>query len=90
KGGHKTFLHTPLPITSPLYGTLSNLPGLNLHTGNDLVTLGFDFKHVFKSMSHSTIYLNNPDTFPNRILYSKLFLCWNVSQQWMMHQLISP
>ncbi|KIJ12467.1 hypothetical protein PAXINDRAFT_14668 [Paxillus involutus ATCC 200175] len=64
KGGHKTFLHTPLPITSPLYGTLSNLPGLNLRTGNDLVTLDFDFKHVFKRFctlirSRAGMYLNN-------------------------------
>ncbi|KAF8834211.1 hypothetical protein BDN67DRAFT_868492, partial [Paxillus ammoniavirescens] len=49
KAGHRTFLHNHLPISSPLYGTPCNLPGLNLYTGNDAVTLDFDFKHIFKS-----------------------------------------
>ncbi|KAG1842417.1 hypothetical protein F4604DRAFT_1884751 [Suillus subluteus] len=46
--GHKLFVKLPLPTESPLYGTLSNMPGLNLYTGEDEVTLDFDFKHIFK------------------------------------------
>jgi hypothetical protein len=49
--GHKLFVKIPLPMESPLYGTLSNMPGLNLCTGENEVTLDFDFKHVFKRMS---------------------------------------
>jgi hypothetical protein len=48
--GHKLFINTPLAQDSPLYGTLVNLPGLNLFTGAGEVTLDFDFKHVFKHM----------------------------------------
>ncbi|KIL00868.1 hypothetical protein PAXRUDRAFT_29492 [Paxillus rubicundulus Ve08.2h10] len=48
KDGHNIFLKTPIPFTSPLYGTLSNLPGLNMLTGDHLVTINFDFKHIFK------------------------------------------
>ncbi|KAI6142986.1 hypothetical protein BKA82DRAFT_4331329 [Pisolithus tinctorius] len=49
KTGHKTFLKTQLLEFSPLYGALVNLPGLNLMTNNDEVTLKFDYKHTFKS-----------------------------------------
>ncbi|KAI6145814.1 hypothetical protein BKA82DRAFT_145081, partial [Pisolithus tinctorius] len=48
KTGHKTFLKTQLLEFSPLYGALVNLPGLNLMTNNDEVTLKFDYKHTFK------------------------------------------
>ncbi|KIJ08213.1 hypothetical protein PAXINDRAFT_89195 [Paxillus involutus ATCC 200175] len=51
KAGHKQFLHQKLSYTSPLFGILSNLPGLNLYTGNHEVTIDFDFKHVFKRKS---------------------------------------
>ncbi|KIK76389.1 hypothetical protein PAXRUDRAFT_36925 [Paxillus rubicundulus Ve08.2h10] len=59
-----TFFATLLPIASPLYGILSNLAGLNLYTGKDLVTIDFDFKHVFKRFctlirSWAGMYLNN-------------------------------
>lgn len=33
---------------SPLYGTLINMPGLNLFTGEGEVTLDFDYKHILK------------------------------------------
>lgn len=49
KAGHKVFLQTKISITSPLYGLLANMPGLNLYTGNGYVTLDFDYKHIFKS-----------------------------------------
>ncbi|KAG2132414.1 hypothetical protein DEU56DRAFT_739455, partial [Suillus clintonianus] len=48
KAGHSVFLRNPLPITSPLYGTLSNLRGLNTLTGEHEITLDFDYKHVIK------------------------------------------
>jgi len=31
-----------------LYEKLGNLPGLNLYTGEDGITMDFDFKHIFK------------------------------------------
>lgn len=46
--GHKLFLKTSLSEDSPLYGSLINLAGLNLFTGDGEVTLDFDFKHIFK------------------------------------------
>ena len=61
KAGHKVFLKNQLPITSPLYGTLSNLPGMNLYTGDGEVTLDFDYKHIIKrkcSLLMSTITIN--------------------------------
>ncbi|KAG2116646.1 uncharacterized protein F5147DRAFT_649104 [Suillus discolor] len=42
------FVKSPLSEGSDLYGTLINMPGLNLFTGNNEVTLDFDFKHIFK------------------------------------------
>ncbi|KAG2344265.1 hypothetical protein BDR05DRAFT_975625 [Suillus weaverae] len=38
----------PLSMHSPLYGILSNMPGLNTFTGDDEITLDFNFKHIFK------------------------------------------
>ncbi|KAG1796095.1 hypothetical protein EV424DRAFT_1334292, partial [Suillus variegatus] len=46
--GHKLFVKTLLHQDSPLFGTLINMPGLNLFTGDNEVTLDFDFKHIFK------------------------------------------
>lgn len=48
KAGHRVFLKKWLPIMSPLYGVLSNLPGMNLYTGDEDVTLDFDYKHIIK------------------------------------------
>jgi len=48
KAGHRVFLKNQLPITSPLHGTLLNLPGMNLYTGDGEVTLDFDYKHIIK------------------------------------------
>ncbi|KIJ59298.1 hypothetical protein HYDPIDRAFT_60297, partial [Hydnomerulius pinastri MD-312] len=64
KAGHKLFLWAKIPITSPLYGVLSNLPGINMFTGNEFVTLDFDYKHIFKRFctlirSRAGMYLNN-------------------------------
>jgi hypothetical protein len=60
--GHKLFLKAPLSEDSPLYGSLINLVGLNLFTGDGEVTLDFDFKHIFKckcSFSKSTSLASN-------------------------------
>jgi hypothetical protein len=46
--GHKLFIKNMLAHESPLYGTLINMPGLNLFTGKGLVTLDFDYKHILK------------------------------------------
>jgi hypothetical protein len=46
--GHHLFVKTELPKMSKLYGTLSCMPGLNLATGDDEITLDFYYKHIFK------------------------------------------
>jgi len=48
KAGHCFFVKKQLPITSPLYGTLSNLPSMNRYTSDGGMTLDFDYKHIFK------------------------------------------
>ncbi|KAG2757841.1 hypothetical protein P692DRAFT_20867349 [Suillus brevipes Sb2] len=64
KAGHRTFLCNNINFTSPLFGTLINLPGLNLLTGKHEMTLDFDYKHVFKRFctlirSRAGMRLNN-------------------------------
>ncbi|KAG1753250.1 hypothetical protein EDB19DRAFT_1626930, partial [Suillus lakei] len=49
--GHHMFFKSELSLTSRLYGTLSHMPGLNLATGDDEITLDFDYKHIFKCQS---------------------------------------
>ncbi|KAJ6584060.1 hypothetical protein DFH09DRAFT_1028949 [Mycena vulgaris] len=49
--GYKHFLAQKLLPTSPIYGTLAGMAGLNLYTGLNDVTLDFDFKHIFKHTS---------------------------------------
>ncbi|KAG1855137.1 hypothetical protein C8R48DRAFT_749469 [Suillus tomentosus] len=46
--GHKIFVKKPLSLDLPLYAALSDMPGLNTLTGDNEVTLDFDFKHIFK------------------------------------------
>ncbi|KAG1821708.1 uncharacterized protein BJ212DRAFT_1445215 [Suillus subaureus] len=46
--GHCLFVKMELPKMSKLYSTLSCMPGLNLATGDDEITLDFDYKHIFK------------------------------------------
>ncbi|KAG2029221.1 hypothetical protein BDR03DRAFT_987893 [Suillus americanus] len=62
--GHKLFLKAPLSEDSPLYGSLVNLAGLNLFTGDGEVMLDFNFKHLFKCIcmliwSPAQLVLNN-------------------------------
>ncbi|KAG2367179.1 hypothetical protein BDR07DRAFT_1373004 [Suillus spraguei] len=46
--GHRLFIKKPLSSDSLLYATLSDMPGLNTLTGDNEVTLDFDFKHIFE------------------------------------------
>ncbi|KAG2128422.1 hypothetical protein BD769DRAFT_1667537 [Suillus cothurnatus] len=77
--GHKLFIKTLLPQDSPLFGTLINMLGLNLFTGDNKVMLDFDFKHIFKCIctllrSPAGIVLNN-----GRIINSMMlarYLVW--------------
>ncbi|KIJ09004.1 hypothetical protein PAXINDRAFT_88080 [Paxillus involutus ATCC 200175] len=48
KAGHKIFLQAKLIPSSPIYGILSGLTGLNLYTGPHDMTLDFDYKHILK------------------------------------------
>ncbi|KAG1764501.1 hypothetical protein EV702DRAFT_1182589 [Suillus placidus] len=62
--GHRLFIKQPLSMESPLYGILANMPGLNMWTGDNNVTLDFDLKHIFKRIctlirSPAGITLNN-------------------------------
>ncbi|KAG1894264.1 uncharacterized protein F5891DRAFT_1195401 [Suillus fuscotomentosus] len=62
--GHRLFVKKPLSLESLLYGILINMPGLNMWTGDDDVTLDIDPKHIFKCVctlirSPSGITLNN-------------------------------
>ncbi|KAI0054409.1 hypothetical protein BV25DRAFT_1949134 [Artomyces pyxidatus] len=62
--GYDVFLKNRLSPSSPLYGVLSHMAGLNLFTGDNDVTLDFDYKHIFKRVctllrSPSGITLNN-------------------------------
>ncbi|KAG1882382.1 hypothetical protein F4604DRAFT_1879480 [Suillus subluteus] len=53
--GHRLFLKNPLSSESPLYGILSNMPGLNTFTGDDEITLDFDTKHIIKRKGYCMI-----------------------------------
>ncbi|TFY74709.1 hypothetical protein EWM64_g9303 [Hericium alpestre] len=73
------FLKHRLLMASPLYGTLSNMPGLNLYTGDDKITLDFDYKHIFKCIctlirSPNGIMLNGGRTVTSAILECYLIM----------------
>ncbi|KAH7926994.1 hypothetical protein BV22DRAFT_1103933 [Leucogyrophana mollusca] len=77
--GNAVFCKTPLAMTSKLYPTLSNLPGLNIFTGDNEVTLNFDYKHIFKRVctlirSQAGITLNNGQIIGAAVL--SRFLTW--------------
>jgi hypothetical protein len=55
KAGHRLFVRTKLDESSPLFGILADIPGLNLYTRRDSITLDFDYKHVFKHKSFSLL-----------------------------------
>ncbi|KAK7007144.1 hypothetical protein R3P38DRAFT_3403891 [Favolaschia claudopus] len=50
RAGYEQFVRHKLGPTSPLFGTLAGMAGLNIFTGLHSVTLDFDYKHVFKRL----------------------------------------
>jgi hypothetical protein len=53
-------MHKRLGPDDPLYKFLSDLPGLNLYTGDGGLTMDFDYKHLFTCMfdvAHMHLYL---------------------------------
>ncbi|KAF7376995.1 hypothetical protein MSAN_00117400 [Mycena sanguinolenta] len=48
KAGYDQFVRHKLGPTSPIFGTIAGLAGLNIFTGIHGITLDFDYKHVFK------------------------------------------
>lgn len=54
KAGHRIFVRTKLDGSSPLFGILADIPGLNLYTGRESITLDFDYKYIFKRKSFSS------------------------------------
>ncbi|KAG9309783.1 hypothetical protein JVU11DRAFT_10157 [Chiua virens] len=76
KAGHHTFVRTMLDKSSPLYGILVDIPGLNLYTGRESITLDFDYKHIFKHKTFSSLWA--PFTqYGFRILYDASILQWH-------------
>ncbi|KAJ7443370.1 hypothetical protein FB451DRAFT_1056947, partial [Mycena latifolia] len=62
--GYEHFVSQKLKPTSPIYGMLAGMAGLNLYTGMNEITLDFDYKHIFKRIctlirSPGGIALNN-------------------------------
>ena len=55
KAGHCALVRNKLDESSPLFGVLTDIPGLNLYTGKDTITLDFDYKHIFKCMVFSSL-----------------------------------
>lgn len=53
KAGHRALVRHKLDESPPLFGVLADIPGLNLYTGKDAITLDFDYKHIFKHMFFS-------------------------------------
>ncbi|KAG2082734.1 hypothetical protein BD769DRAFT_1633312 [Suillus cothurnatus] len=56
KAGHHTFLCNNIHFMSPLFGTLINLPGLNILTGKHEMTLDFDYKHTLMLSGFSVTF----------------------------------
>jgi hypothetical protein len=50
-------MHKHLGPNDPLYEFLSDLPGLNLFTGDGGITMDFDYKHLFKRMQFNAAHL---------------------------------
>jgi hypothetical protein len=51
--GYDQFVRHKLGPTSPIFGTLASMAGLNIFTGIHSITLDFDYKHIFKRTSFS-------------------------------------
>ncbi|KAF7355837.1 hypothetical protein MVEN_00912000 [Mycena venus] len=50
RAGYDQFVRHKLGPTSPIFGTLASMAGLNIFTGIHSITLDFDYKHVFKRL----------------------------------------
>ncbi|KAG0692593.1 hypothetical protein DFH29DRAFT_882269 [Suillus ampliporus] len=79
--GHCMFLKHELSATSRLYRTLSDMPGLNLTTGDNETTLDFNYKHIIKLIgwctllrTHKGMKLNNGHSITSRVLVR--YLAW--------------
>ncbi|KAG2343779.1 hypothetical protein BDR05DRAFT_975796 [Suillus weaverae] len=57
---HRLFVKTPLSSYLPLYATLSDISGLNTFTGDNEVTLDFDFKRIFKHQFYICTLIHPP------------------------------
>ena len=91
KAGHRTFLKHWLPITSPLYGTLSNLPGMNIYTGNGDVTLNFDYKHIIKREYPSILAMSGViDAIRCRLQHMCSWCQRHLPQSWTVHHHVHP
>ena len=55
KASHCALVRNKLDKSSSLFGVLADIPGLNLYTGKDTITLDFDYKHIFKCMVYSSL-----------------------------------
>jgi hypothetical protein len=62
--GCRFFVKKPLSSESLLYSILINMPGLNMWTGNDNITLDFDPKHIFKCKFYSMFIESSSLTIP--------------------------
>ena len=63
KAGHKVFMKSTLEESSSLYGILSDLPGLNLHTGPYDMTLDPNHKHIIKRKCFIIFFNDNLNSF---------------------------
>ncbi|KAJ7911780.1 hypothetical protein B0H13DRAFT_2479992 [Mycena leptocephala] len=50
RAGYDQFVKDKFPSTSPIFGTLAGMAGLNIFTGLHSITLDFDYKHIFKRL----------------------------------------
>ncbi|KAJ6497248.1 hypothetical protein DFH09DRAFT_893381, partial [Mycena vulgaris] len=55
KAGYEQFTRERLPRTSPIFGTIAGMAGLNIFTGIHSITLDFDYKHIFKPIGLCTL-----------------------------------
>ncbi|KAJ6552515.1 hypothetical protein B0H10DRAFT_2242119 [Mycena sp. CBHHK59/15] len=69
-------MHKKLGRDDPLYEFLSELSGLNLYTGNDGLTMDFDYKHLFKRLC--TLLCSKEGMLVNTVVINKALLA-----QWL-------
>ena len=82
KAGHHTLVREKLNESSPLFGILSDIPGLNLYTGALDITLDFDYKHIFKHKS-ARYFSNLRLIQTSRLLYPSSIVPWIGAWEWV-------